>query len=211
MSYKNIFFVILLTLSLLVTGCASREVQQNERSDLFSYTLVSEQPVDEAGYIQAKTILEERLQQLGYEDYLITADKNGITLKVDEGDPDKLSSICRRGELYFREGTQADGAILIENDELSKAEAAYSEADDQFVVYLYFNEEGAEKFAEATERLTGEVISIWLDGECLTSPTVSSPIYGGTAVINMPDGKDATIMLAAQLNSGKLPFELKMI
>ena len=83
-------------------------------------------------------------------------------------------------------------------------------------VVLTFSEEGQKKFAEATEKLVGQTLSIYLDTECITAPTVQSKIDSNTAIITMGDGTYSEMKAQAEeyamlIDSGTLPFNLDVI
>lgn len=79
-------------------------------------------------------------------------------------------------------------------------------------VELKLEASGKEKFAAATEKqaATQGTISIWLDGELLSAPTVKEKISDGVATISggYADMKDAT-QDANLISSGALPFEIE--
>ncbi len=65
------------------------------------------------------------------------------------------------------------------------------------------------KFAEATTELAAQsngTISIWLDGENISTATVKTAITDGNAVIEGSFTQDQVTALANQINSGSLPF-----
>lgn len=85
-------------------------------------------------------------------------------------------------------------------------------------IYLEFDGEGAQTFAEITKNLagTGRAIGIFLDNVLISAPIIDSSyantgILGGKAVIagnfTVEQAKD----LAAQLHSGQLPFSANAI
>jgi len=77
-----------------------------------------------------------------------------------------------------------------------------------FIVNLTLMPEGQRLFAEATERLIEQQISIYLDDYMISAPTVKSKIDSEQCVITgMRTMADATL-LANQINSGALPFAL---
>lgn len=206
---------------LMLSGCASQDarmseqteqVGQPEQTELAHYTLIAAEAGADVDYDQAKTILEKRLDEMGYEDYSISAGSSGITLDIAEKDAEILSGLCKKGELYFREGTEADGDIVLGGSELAAAYTLYDQELDAYCISLDFNEQGAQAFAEATERLVGEKISVWFDGECIMAPNVSNKITRGKAIVTFPPDKEyeEINMITAQLNSGMLPFELKI-
>lgn len=213
--------VAALLTALMFSGCASQEArsseqtgltEQSEQADISSYTLVAAEAGDNVDYKEAAAILEKRLDEMGYEDYSISADDSGIALDIAEDDSELISQLCKKGELYFREGTEADGEIILSGLELTYVGVTYDQLQNTYPIVLDFNEEGAASFAEATERLIGEQISVWLDGECIIAPNVSQKIVGGKAVVTFGDGRsfEEIFAMAAQLKSGMLPFELKI-
>lgn len=54
----------------------------------------------------------------------------------------------------------------------------------EYVVNLEFSEEGAEKFAQATEDLLGDTISVWMDDVMISAPRVSTVVDSGTCYIS---------------------------
>lgn len=214
-------WIITVLLALLVfSGCASQEARnseqtelnkQSEQADISSYTLVATEAGDNVDYEEAMAILEKRLDEMGYEDYSISANDSGITLDIAEDNRELISQLCKKGELYFREGTEADGEIILSGLELTYVGVNYDQYENTYFIALDFNEEGAEAFAEATERLVGDKIGVWLDGECIIAPNVSHKITHGKAVITFGEQTfDEINAIAAQLKSGMLPFELKI-
>ena len=79
------------------------------------------------------------------------------------------------------------------------------------IVMLELLPQGATKFAEATERLVGQNISINMDEEMISNPRVQTVITGGEASITgMADAKEA-VGLAEKINAGALPFAIEAI
>lgn len=204
-------WIITVLLALLVfSGCASQQARSSDQEEMQHYTLTAD-TAEAADYEEAKAVLEKRLDEMGYENYSISADSNGITLDIAEDNSDIISQLCKKGELYFREGAEADGKIILSGLELTYVGVNYDQYENTYFIALDFNEEGAEAFAEATERLVGDKIGIWLDGECIIAPNVSNKITGGKAVVTFGEQTyDEINAIAAQLKSGMLPFELKI-
>lgn len=70
---------------------------------------------------------------------------------------------------------------------------------------------GAEKFAAATEKYLNQQISIWMDEELLSAPTVNSVIADGNAQITGSFSVGEAKTLADNINGGALPFKLVTI
>ena len=89
--------------------------------------------------------------------------------------------------------------------------------DNQAVVSLELDSKGKTAFSEATKKqatLNGNngsshTISIWLDNECISNPTVKTHIADGKAEISggFADYSEA-VNLANLINSGSLPFSI---
>ena len=172
----------------------------------------------------AQTVIENRLVALNITDYELYADYNQDSLilefpwQSDETafDPEAaIQEIGTTAYLTFREGTSADGALILDGAQVENATAQYgpvtSGGASEYYVALEFDSEGAAAFGEATTRLyeEGGSIGIWLDDENISVATVNAAITDGRAVITGADfDRDAVVTLARQINSGALPFAL---
>ncbi len=109
-------------------------------------------------------------------------------------------------------GTTAD-TIILEGSDVVKAEPGVqqdpSTGATQYVVSLEFSDAGKEKFAEATQRLVGGTISIWMDDVRLSAPTVNEAITDGKCIISGSFTSEYATTLAAQIQAGALPFALE--
>lgn len=132
--------------------------------------------------------------------------------KTGETDFDPVAAINELGEtarLTFREGNQdPNGPIVIEGDDVVEATLGYDQQTFQYMVALSLSKDGAEKFAEATGRLVGQQISIYMDDTCISSPNVKDKITGGNATISGNFTKESAQELADKISSGALPFKL---
>ncbi len=109
-------------------------------------------------------------------------------------------------------GTTAD-TVILEGADVVSAQAGVQQNPEtgatQYVVSLEFSEAGKEKFAEATGRLVGQTISIWMDDVRLSAPTVNSVISDGKCIIEGNFTSEGATTLAAQIQAGALPFALE--
>jgi len=76
------------------------------------------------------------------------------------------------------------------------------------VVTLKLTSEGAQKFAEATERLIGKKIAIFMDDTLIVAPTVEDVITGGNAIITGQRSAKEAGQLADTIRAGALPFRM---
>ncbi len=179
----------------------------------------------------AKQVIVQRMVNLGITDYESYIDYNNDRIIVrfpwKEGeanfDPEAaVKELGETAELTFREGYETDelgmytgvtkdNVILVGSD-VQEAYAAYQDNNGtrEWLVSLELTDTGAEKFAEATERLYAEngVISIWMDETCFSYPRVSAVITDGKATISGNFDADSAKELADKINSGALPFKL---
>ena len=166
----------------------------------------------------AKTVIEDRLVGLGITDYESYVDSNKDRIivrfpwKTGESDFNPQTAIDEIGttaQMVFRKGSTVDGEEILSGDDVTSANAAYSETDG-WVVQLKFSSEGAQAFADATTELaaSGDPISIWLDDENISTASVDEAITGGEAIIKGNFDQDSAATLANQINSGALPFAL---
>ncbi|MCC8068886.1 MAG: protein translocase subunit SecF [Ruminococcus sp.] len=169
--------------------------------------------------------MKVRLTSLGINDSETYVDYNNDRVIVrfpwqsGETDFDPESAVEELGEtamLRFIEGTEYDESLVIlEGEDVVEAYAA-SIANEttggrDYVVSLEFSEDGATKFADATEELYSEsgYISIWMDDTCVSSATVSAHITDGKAIIQGDFDYEEAKSLADKINSGALPFNLE--
>ncbi|MCX7614555.1 MAG: protein translocase subunit SecD [Clostridiales bacterium] len=166
---------------------------------------------------QARTVIETRLDQKNILDRDVTVDKqNGYVIvrfpwKSGETNFNPQQAIAELGEtakLTFRD---PDGKIILDGSHVKKSVATVQKGSNNMeepVVSLEFDAVGTKLFADATARLIGKPIAIYMDENKITAPTVQSSIPDGKAVIdhigNSKEAKD----LANKISAGMLPFSM---
>lgn len=162
----------------------------------------------------ARSIIETRMDAANITDRDVTIDKsNGQILvrfpwKSDEADFDPQKAVSELGEtarLTFRE---PDGTVVLEGTDVTKSTAMVLQTTGSPVVNLELSSEGAKKFSEATGRLVGQPILIFMDETLISAPTVETQISDGKAIITNMGSAEAATELANKINSGALPFSL---
>ena len=172
--------------------------------------------ITDADMDSAKAIIETRLVNNNITDYGVYADNNNKQIIVrfpwaaDESDFDAAAAVQELGEtalLKFCRNEDKDDVILSGAADIKSAQPGLDE-DNNYVVYLNFTDAGTAKFAEATKEMLNKTISIWMDDQEISAPTVNSVITNGNAYINgMKDAEEAKA-LADKINAGSLPFAL---
>lgn len=172
----------------------------------------------------AKSVIEQRLVSLNITDSEVYVDEGKDRVVVEfpwqagDTDFDPGQAVEELGEtavLTFREGSQdPNGTVILTGDLVEHAEAGYQQDQtsgaSEPVVNLEFKKEGADAFAEATSRLAGNgSISIYMDEDCISYPTVNSAITDGKCIIEGNFTYDEAKSLADKINAGSLPFKLE--
>ena len=156
------------------------------------------------------SILVSRLTRQGFTEATVTRQgTDRIRVEIPNvSDPNEILSII--GTPARLEFTDPNGEVIIDGSMVKNAQAAQGE-NNQIVVAFELNDEGARLFAEATAANIGRPISILLDGETISAPTVNSVIAGGRGEITGSFTADEAQTLAGLIMSGALPLELEQL
>ncbi len=134
----------------------------------------------------------------------------------------------REGKEYTTETTGSDGnpvyktpkgttasKIVLQGSDIQSAgpqmTTDQTTGKSTYVVSLQLSENGTKKFADATQRLQNQYISIWMDDVMISAPQVQDVITDGKCQI---DGGSTGFTaaeassLANKINAGALPFKL---
>lgn len=141
-------------------------------------------------------------------------------------DPEQaVKELGETAELTFRYGTDTttdeegntipSGEVILTGADVENAGTGGSQDDVTgeitWAVTLELNDEGAEKFYNATSALYEQQgqISIWMDNTMISAPSVSAIISDGQATITGNFTYETAKELADKINSGALPFSLE--
>ncbi len=185
----------------------------------------------------AKSIIETRLISQNINDYEVYEDfgANNIIVRfpwqADDTsfDPEQaVKEIGATAMLSFRMGysgdlqdgqTYEDLELVLTGKDVANAQVGMdteSTVSQSYVVHLTLNDSGKEAFKEATTKAKedGSRISIWMDDEQISAPSVSAVISDGQASISGSftgeDGYTDAKKLADMINGGSLPFKLEV-
>jgi protein-export SecD/SecF family membrane protein len=166
----------------------------------------------------ARSIIEVRLDQKNILDRDVTVDRNNGDIivrfpwKAEDKTFDAQKAITELGQtakLTFRD---SDGKILVDGSHVTKSVVA-SNGKGGYDVSLTFDAEGKKLFADATTRLLGKPIGIYMDEAQISAPIVESAITDGAGVItNNKVGNDSlkdAADLAQKIAAGALPFSME--
>ena len=175
---------------------------------------------------KSKAVIEKRLEAKNIYDYIIRVDSNTNQINVEiptdtcDTSVDPLAAIEGLDRTAVVEFRDSDNNVLLKGDDIQSAKYSEDAVDSTGIgtphVVLNFSDEGRQKFAEATEKMVGKAMPIYLDEECITSPTVNSKIDSSTAIITVGNGtyaekKQIAEEYAMLIDSGSLPFNLKIV
>ncbi len=161
-------------------------------------------------------VLRSRLTNSGFTEANVARQGNDrIRVEIpDISDPEEVVAIIGKpAHLEFRDPS---GDVIIEGKDIKVAEVLQDTSTTMPVVSFKLNSEGTDKFAKATARLIGSAISIYLDDELISAPTVNEVIPNGEGMISYGDGNmtyDETLEeaqnLAMLIMSGALPLDIE--
>ncbi len=189
----------------------------------------------EAQMNSAQAVVEQRLVGLGITDYELYKDVDQSRLilrfpwQADEAtfDPEQaIQELSATALLTFREGSEVDetsGApagvtaetIILEGTDVVQASAQYGSLSQygaaEHYVELELTDEASQKFSDATGRLaeSAGTISIWMDDQMISAPSVNEQIDTNVAVITGGFDAETSQNLASTINAGSLPFALE--
>lgn len=165
----------------------------------------------------AREVIESRMDSQNIADREVTVDKEAGYIIVqfpwksgetDFNPEDAISELGEMAELTFKD---PDGTVLIQGKDVEKAtpQTNTSNGIKTYVVALSFNSNGSKLFEDATGKLIGKRIGIYMDNNLISNPTVQNQISGGQAVITGMKNYEEAKALAEKINAGALPFSLK--
>ena len=188
----------------------------------------AENAITENDLNAAKSIIETRLVSKHINDYEVYTDvaTNAIIVQFpwqsgdNSFDPEQaVKEIGETALLTFREGHEVDAnglptgkteTVILTGSDVKSATALYDNTDKKHIVQLEFKDSGVEAFSEATGRLVGDCISIWMDDTCISYPEVNEKISDNTCIISGSFDADSATALANKINGGALPFKLEV-
>ncbi len=189
----------------------------------------------------AKYTIEKRLDAQNIFDRIVTTDiQKGYLLvqiphkKGEKFDPQKsIEEIGKTALLTFQEVDEnkkaADGTylpadttkedeknrIILQGTDVVDATAELAGDGSGYVVSLKLKSEAAQRFSEATGRLVGKPIAIYMDNDQISAPVVKEQIPNtGSAQISIGGTRSEAQQeeaknLAGLIKSGSLPFKLE--
>jgi len=187
---------------------------------VISFEATKETPTDaEMDIVEA--IFNARLMNAGYTEARISRNGGQITVEIPSvTDTDEAARLLgSTAKLTFRDADGnivLDGATDIKNAEYQYGQVGGTASASEAYVQLTLTPEAVTKFADATRKAAAEsegrnYISIVMDEQIISSPSVKEEINSETCVISGNFTPETAQQLANQIKSGQLPFELNTI
>ena len=156
------------------------------------------------------SILISRLTRQGFTEATVTRQGDDrIRVEIPNvSDPNEILRII--GTPAQLEFVDEAGNVIIEGSMVKNAGASQDENGRPCIAFE-LNDEGAKLFAAGTSANLGKTISITLDGETISAPTVNSVIAGGQGQITGEFTAEEAQNLATLILSGALPLNLSQL
>ena len=173
----------------------------------------------ETGMEAAKTMLQQRLDSLGYTEasaYLSGA--NRIVVEIPAVD-DPEEAVQRLGTTAVVNFVDADGKVWLTGADIEDATFEYSAVDATGIatnhVRLELTSEGTAKLSEASVAVLGRAdgnsyLAIEMDGEQISAPRVNEALNTSSGIISLGENSTSEYAkyLADIISAGALPFNL---
>lgn len=165
--------------------------------------------------------LQQRVTNYSTEAEVYKEGGNRITVEIPDvtdanaileelGQPGTLMFLDSDGYTKFSNGEECTPLLTGSDVKNAVAGADTSQSStSKYVVSLEFNDEGKQKFADATSANIGKIIYIVYDGKVVSAPRVNEAITGGSAQIDGMASYDEANTLASYVRIGAMPLELK--
>lgn len=158
--------------------------------------------------------LRTRLTNAGYTEATVARQgDDSIRVEIpDVDDPQEVVEIIGKpAHLEFRDSS---GNVILEGANIEECYLTRDDTTTQYMVAFKLDDEGSEAFEEATAANIGSTISIYLDDDLISSPTVNETITGGQGVISFSDmtveeSGEAASELVLLIQSGALPLDIE--
>lgn len=156
------------------------------------------------------SILMSRLTRQGFTEATVTRQgTDRIRVEIPNvTDPNEILRII--GTPAQLEFVDEKGEVIIEGSMVKNAGLSQDENGKPCIAFE-LNDEGAKLFAQGTADNIGKTISITLDGETISAPTVNSVIAGGQGQITGDFTAEEAQNLATLILSGALPLNLSQL
>ena len=158
--------------------------------------------------------LRTRLTNAGYTEATVARQgDDAIRVEIpDVDDPQEVVEIIGKpAHLEFRDPS---GNVILEGANIEECYVSQDTTTTQYLVAFRLDDVGSKAFADATAANIGSAISIYLDEDLVSAPTVNEAIYGGEGSISfssmtVEETYEAASELVMLIQSGALPLDIE--
>ncbi|MGB3500025.1 MAG: protein translocase subunit SecDF [Mesorhizobium sp.] len=101
--------------------------------------------------------------------------------------------------------------VIVSGENLVDAQATFDQRSSEPVVSFRFDNQGAQRFGQATQTGVGRLFAIILDNQVISAPRINEPILGGSGQISGNFTTQGANDLAVLLRAGALPATLTIV
>ena len=215
---RTVFIAVMLLAVFILSGCKENTDDNTGFNSfiLFSASGASDAELDEiARVIESRATADENPLK-----YSITPEYDTDTVRLEfdyiaDWAEHFVETVTDRNVLEFHKGEEKDGELILTNKNIKRVDTYYDQYNFLYYISLEFDDNGSEAFTDATEELTKNgkrgFISIWLDDEKISCPSVSKKIPDNTVIISGNFDFREADELAAKMRSAPLYYEVKII
>lgn len=167
--------------------------------------------VDQKTVDRTVDLLSLRVNKLGVSETVVTKEgKNRIRIEIPGKFDAKsvVDGVAKTGQLKF---VGPDNKTILTGKDVKDASAYLNQQDNKPTIGLELNANGTKEFSDATQKFLGQKITIYLDDQKLTDPTVDVHITDGKAEISGSASLQEAQKKANLIKSGALPVEVKPV
>lgn len=167
--------------------------------------------VDQATFDKTVELLSMRVNKMGVSETTVAREgQKRIRIEIPGKYDAKsvIDGVAKTGELKF---VGPDKQTILTGKDVKDATSYISQDSQKPAVGLELNAAGTKKFADATQKFLGQKISIYLDEQLLTDPTVNVQITNGKAEITGTRSLEEAKRQANLIKSGALPVSVKAV
>ncbi len=161
----------------------------------------------------AKAVIETRMDARNITDREIYIDNTNGSILVrfpwqsKEANFDPEAAVTELGETALLTFRDPSGNIILQGADVKKSYPKLN-TDGKYAVFLELTDDASSRFAEATERLKGQTISVYMDETKIQTASVKDKITTTTALITQMPSLEYAASLSSKINSGALPFSM---
>jgi len=104
-----------------------------------------------------------------------------------------------------------ENRVIVSGENLTDAQPSLDQRTNEWTVSFRFDNQGAQRFGQATQQNVGRLFAIVLDNQVVSAPQIREPILGGQGQISGNFNVQSASDLAVLLRAGALPADLTIV